>query len=133
MSAKNIVPIAVAFVMLLIVSQRCTDSTTLVIDNIPSVTKPVSFSNDIMPIFNASCNTPGCHNTGGKAPDLSTGKAYASLTIGNYLNLAAPDQSVLYLYLTGKKTPQMPLGAAANPSNLNNLTLAWIKQGAKNN
>jgi len=27
----------------------------------------------------------------------------------------------------------MPLGAANNPSNINNLMLAWIKQGAKNN
>jgi len=27
----------------------------------------------------------------------------------------------------------MPLGAATNPSNINALMLAWIKQGAKNN
>jgi hypothetical protein len=130
---KTIVPIAVIFVILLLVSQSCTDNTTLVVDNSPAVTKTVSFSSDIIPIFNSSCSLSGCHSSGGKAPDLTATKAYSSLTIGNYLNLAAPEQSVLYLYLTGKKSPQMPLGAAANPSNLNNLVLAWIKQGAKNN
>jgi hypothetical protein len=130
---KKIVPIAIAFVVFLTVSQSCTDSTTLVVDNSPSVTKTVSFSSDIIPIFNSSCSLSGCHNSGGKAPDLTATKAYSSLTIGNYLNLGAPDQSVLYLYLTGKKSPQMPLGGEANPSNLNNLVLAWIKQGAKNN
>jgi hypothetical protein len=130
---KKLAPIAIAFVVFLSVSQSCTESTTLVIDNSPAVTKTVSFSSDIIPIFNNSCSIPGCHNSGGKVPDLTAGKAYASLTIGNYLNLGAPDQSVLYLYLTGKKSPQMPMGAAPNPSNLNNLVLAWIQQGAKNN
>lgn len=130
---KKLAPIAIAFVVFLAVSQSCTESTTLVIDNSPAVTKTVSFSSDIIPIFNSSCSVPGCHNSGGKVPDLTASKAYASLTIGNYLNLGAPDQSVLYLYLTGKKSPQMPLGAAPNPSNLNNLVLAWIQQGAKNN
>lgn len=133
MSVKKIVPLAVVFMVLLIVSQSCTDSTTLVIDNSPAVTGTVSFSNDIIPIFSKSCGVPGCHNAGGKSPDLSTSKAYASLTLGGYLNVASSNQSVLYLYLSGKKTPQMPLGATNNPSNLNNLVLAWITQGAKNN
>jgi hypothetical protein len=133
MSGKRIILTAVAFVVLLVVSQSCYDATTLVIDNSPAVTKAVSFNNDLVPIFNKSCALAGCHNTGGKAPDLTATKAYASLTIGNYLNIATPGESTVYLYLTGKKTPQMPMGATANPSNLNALTLAWIKQGAKNN
>lgn len=133
MYTRKTVPFAVAFLVLVFTTQSCTDNTTVTIDNSPSVNKPVSFANDIIPIFNKSCSIPGCHNTGGKNPDLTASKAYSSLTLGGYLNLAAPDQSSLYLYLIGKKSPQMPLGAAANPSNLNNLTLAWIKQGAKNN
>ena len=133
MTAKRIILLASIFTVILIVFQGCYDATTLVIDNSPAVTKTVSFKTDLIPIFDKSCNMAGCHNTGGKQPDLTTDKAYASLTIGNYLNLASPDQSVVYLYLVGKKNPQMPLGAANNPSNINNLMLAWIKQGAKNN
>ena len=133
MSPKRLLLLATTFTVLLVVSQSCYDATTLVIDNSPSINKTVSFKNDIIPIFNKSCSTPGCHATGGKAPDLTADKAYSSLTIGNYISVATPDQSVLYLYLTGKKSPQMPLGAAANPSSINQLTLAWIKQGAKNN
>jgi hypothetical protein len=133
MSANKIVLVAAALVMLLMVAQSCTDSTTVVVDNSPAVTKTVSFSTDIIPIFSKSCSLAGCHNTGGKAPDLTSDKAYASLTIGNYINLGTPKQSVVYLYLTGTKTPQMPLGTANNPGNINNLMLAWIQQGAKNN
>jgi hypothetical protein len=133
MTAKRIILLASLFTMILIVFQGCYDATTLVIDNSPAVTKIVSFKTDLIPIFDKSCNMAGCHNTGGKQPDLTSDKAYASLTIGNYLNLASPNQSVVYLYLTGKKTPQMPLGTANNPSNINNLMLAWIQQGAKNN
>ncbi len=133
MTPKKIILRASAIAVLIIVLQSCYDATTVVIDNSPTVTKTVSFANDIIPVLNKSCNVSGCHNAGGKKPDLSGDKAYASLTIGNYLNLSSPNESDLYLYLTGKKAPQMPLGAAANPSNLNQLVLAWIKQGAKNN
>jgi len=118
---------------MLVVLQSCYDATTVTINNSPAVTTTVSFAKDIVPIMNKSCSLAGCHNAGGRVPDLTANVAYASLTIGNYLNLSKPDQSEVYLYLTGKKTPQMPLGAAANPSNLNNLMLAWIQQGAKNN
>ena len=133
MTAKRILLLASTLTVMLIAFQSCYDATTLVIDNSPAVTKTVSFKTDLVPIFNNSCNMAGCHNTGGKQPDLTTDKAYAALTIGNYLNIATPNQSVVYLYLTGKKTPQMPLGASSNPSNINNLMLAWIQQGAKNN
>lgn len=133
MTAKRIIVMACTFVVALVLFQSCYDATTLVIDNSPSITKTVSFKNDIIPILNKSCNMAGCHNTGGKSPDLSADKAYASLTIGNYLNIGTPDQSVVYLYLTGKKTPQMPLGGSPNPSNINQYILAWVQQGAKNN
>lgn len=133
MSPKRIIMLAVCFTVLLILFQSCYDATTLVIDNNPTVTKTVSFTNDLVPIFNKSCSLPGCHNAGGKKPELTADKAYASLTIGGYLSLSNPPQSDLYLFLTGKKTPQMPLGATNNPSSVNQLVLAWIQQGAKNN
>jgi len=49
------------------------------------------------------------------------------------VNMATPENSVVYLWLTGKEAISMPAGAANNPSNINALMLAWIKQGAKNN
>jgi hypothetical protein len=111
----------------------CTKDTTVYIKSGEEVTTPVSFSKEIIPIFNKSCNTSGCHNKGGIKPDLSEQNAYTSLTNGGYYNVSDPSSSLLYLWLTGKKTPAMPIGAANNPSNINGLTLAWITQGAKNN
>jgi hypothetical protein len=132
MTTKKILPL-VAFITALLVLQSCYDAATVVIDNSPTITKTVSFQKDIIPIFNKNCSAAGCHNTGGKSPDLTADKAYSSLQIGKYFDTKSPDQSVLYLYLTGKKSPQMPMGGPSNPSSINQLVLAWIKQGAKNN
>jgi len=131
---RNKIMLTVAIlVVTLLVFQSCYDAATVVVDNGPAITKTVSFKTDIVPIFNKSCSVAGCHNSGGRAPDLSADKAYNSLLNGKYLDTGSPDQSSLYLFLTGKKTPQMPLGASSNPSSINQLVLAWIQQGAKNN
>jgi hypothetical protein len=119
--------------LLLMLLGGCAKDTTVYLNNEETVTEPVSFSKEIIPIFNKSCNTSGCHNKGGISPDLSAENAYAALTNGGYYKVSDPSNSLLYLWLTGKKTPAMPLGAANNPSNINGLTLAWIQQGAKNN
>jgi hypothetical protein len=111
----------------------CSKDTTVYLNNTQEVTTPVSLSKDMQPIFTKSCALSGCHAAGGRAPILTDGSSYASLINGNYINTAKPEESVLYLWLTGKKSPAMPLGAANNPSNINGLTLAWIKQGARNN
>ncbi|HZX58685.1 MAG TPA: hypothetical protein VFE54_08165, partial [Mucilaginibacter sp.] len=73
-----------------------------------------------------------CHS-GKQAPNLSAATAYVALTTGGYLNTGTPNTSELYLWLTGKRAVAMPSGATNNPSNINALVLAWIKQGAKNN
>ncbi|MBK8699650.1 MAG: hypothetical protein IPN29_08910 [Saprospiraceae bacterium] len=90
----------------------------------------ISFSNDIIPIFNQSCSTTGCHS-GSVSPDLRADKAYSALTNGNYINAADPANSELYLWMKGSKNLPMPLtgpNAAYNAK-----VLAWIKQGALNN
>jgi hypothetical protein len=133
MTTKRIILVATVLIVMLVVLQSCYDAATVVIDNGPTITKPVSFKNDILPIFNKSCSIAGCHNAGGHSPDLTAGAAYNSIINGKYADTGSPDKSVLYLYLTGKKSPQMPLGASANPSSINQLFLAWVKQGAKNN
>jgi hypothetical protein len=129
---KIIVNIILGFVVL-VVAPGCYKVATVVVDNSPAVTKTVSLSKDILPIFTKNCALSGCHGAGGQVPDLSGNNAFSSLSKGNYLNITTPANSVLYLWLTGKEAAAMPFGAQNNPSNINSLALAWITQGAKNN
>jgi hypothetical protein len=109
----------------------CYKDKTVIFDTGTEITRTVSFASDILPIFNNSCNTSGCHNTGGKSPDLTDATAYTSLANGGYVNTADPQKSELYLWMTGKKGVPMPTGGINKDYNA--LILAWIKQGAENN
>lgn len=97
----------------------------------PVVTDSVYFADDILPIFNMSCNTSGCHNSGGVAPDLSPGNAYNSLIEGGYIDTQNPDNSELLQWMRGNRKLNMPL-EGPDPE-YNSLVLAWITQGALNN
>ena len=121
-----------AIVTLVVTMSGCYKTVTVLEDNTPTVTKTVSFSKDLTPIFTANCAKSGCHN-GSVVPNLTETSAYNALVNGNYLNTATPEKSEVYLWLTGKEAATMPLGASNNPSNINGLMLAWITQGAKNN
>lgn len=109
----------------------CYKDKTIVSETGADITRPVSFTGDIMTIFNNSCNSSGCHNTGGKAPDLTTANAYNSLMNGGYINTEQPESSELFLKMTGKRGSPMPLSGINKDYNA--LVLAWIKQGALNN
>ena len=130
---KRKIKIITIFALMVVIFSGCYKTATVVVSNEQVVTREVSLVNDILTVFDKSCTASGCHNSGGHVPDLSASRAYNSLINGNYVNLAAPDKSDIYLWLTGKKSSPMPMGAAINPSNINQLVLAWIKQGAKNN
>jgi hypothetical protein len=117
---------------IMILNNSCTKSTTVIQDNSVAITTTVSFSKDIVPILGKSCATSGCH-AGTVAPNLSSATAYSALANGNFINIGTPASSEVYLWLTGKRAVTMPAGSANNPSNINALMLAWIKQGAKNN
>jgi hypothetical protein len=82
-----------------------------------------SFSNDIQPIFTSNCIT--CHGAG-KSPDLRSGKSYASLTNGGFVNAPA-ETSVLYSTITGSDH------AARSTDSEKLKVLYWIEQGALNN
>lgn len=110
----------------------CYKTTTLLIDNSPTITATVSFNTDIVPLLTENCAKSGCHN-GSISPDLSAANAYNSLVNGNFVNTATPSNSLVYLWLTGKESATMPLGASNNPSNINGYILAWITQGAGKN
>jgi len=128
---KTIVGIILAGSTVLFLLTGCYKDKTVYFESGPEITRTVTFSGDILPIFSKSCSLSGCHVTGGHVPDLSTANAYNSLKIGNYTNTNDPLNSQIYLWLTGKKSTQMP------PTGLNKdynaLVLAWIKQGANNN
>lgn len=94
----------------------------------PEVNTEISFSADIIPIYNSECTS--CHSSGGTAPDLTVSSAYSSSL--NYVNTGSPENSELYQRLAGLGAkPVMPPGGA-NQANAATV-LAWIKQGAKNN
>ena len=109
----------------------CYKDKTVIFETGDEVTRTVTFSNDIIPILNSSCNTSGCHSAGGKAPDLSAANAYNSLTGGGYINTDNPSASELYLWMTGKRGTPMPVSGINKDYNA--LLFAWIKQGAQNN
>lgn len=125
---KKIMVFQAAFTMLFFIG--CYKDKTVLFDTGDEITRPVSFNAEIIPILNNSCNTSGCHSTGGIAPDLSASNAYLSLT-GSYVNTGDPQASSLYLWMTGKKGTPMPTSGINKDYNA--LILAWIKQGAKNN
>ena len=117
------------FTMLLLTG--CYKDKTVIFDTGEEITRPVSFTGDILVIFNSSCNISGCHSTGGKSPDLTVANAYTSLSKGGYINTSDPETSNLYLWMTGKKGTPMPVSGMNKEYNA--LVLAWIKQGALNN
>jgi len=88
----------------------------------------VSFSGDLQPIFNASCNSSSCHG-GAHNPNLSPDKAYNSLISGGFVNTAIPTESIIYKSLNSGAMP--PTGKL--PSAQIQMVLDWIKIGAPNN
>lgn len=93
----------------------------------PVITEEISFSDDIIPIFNNSCNS--CHSVGNPKVDLTPDNAYEDIIAKGLVNLEMPEESKLYQVLVvpggfhnGKTTPTE-----------NILILKWIEEGAKNN
>lgn len=126
---KKIIGFLASLTMLLLIG--CYKNKTVIFDTGEEITRQVSFTSDIIPIFNSSCNISGCHSAGSKAPDLTVANAYNSLTNGGYINTGDPQVSELYLWMTGKKGTTMPVGGINK--DFNALVIAWIKQGAQNN
>lgn len=101
-----------------------------VLPYVPDPTVQVSYAEDIIPIFDRSCNGAGCHNGSGPPPDLRPAMAYDALWTQGYINTQIPEQSDLYLWMTNAKGPMPPLGTNATD---NALVLQWIQQGAEEN
>jgi len=91
----------------------------------------ISFSQDIIPIFNQSCNSIGCHNNGGIAPNLSAENAFQDLRNKNMLDLDNPPNSVIYKRMTDVQNP-MPISGILSEK-IQRTILVWIEEGAKDN
>ena len=97
---------------------------------LPSV---VSFSTNVVPIFNSYCNSSGCHSATSPAAglNLSPASAYTSLMAKHETYTVTPSGSNLYIEVTNGN---MPIPPAASLSSYNQqLILKWITQGTKNN
>jgi len=132
MFKKKITILSGIIAILLIVMFGCSKTATYVVNPGSEITQTLSFAKDITPVLTANCALSGCHVTGGHVPNLTAGNAYTSLTSGGYVKANDSDNSVIMLWLTGKKSPVMPLGAGPN-SQINAKIYAWINQGAQNN
>jgi hypothetical protein len=91
----------------------------------------VSFSEDLIPIFDASCNMSGCHSTNGVPPDLTEENGYDDIYNTNMVDLANPEQSILYLRMIDAQSPMPTWGLLTNGEP--ETVLVWIEEGGLNN
>ena len=91
------------------------------------VPETVSFSGDILPIFESSCNQAGCHGTNGIPPDLTAEAAWVSLIFFNYVDTVDTEASVLWTELSGGSMEEYATDQQRA------LILQWINQDAPNN
>ena len=84
----------------------------------------VSFSQFVLPLFQANCSTSGCHDAG-----TSSG----SYTFDSYANISANAVDALHAMKGEDNFELMPQGAAALSDTLIAKYQAWISQGKLNN
>ncbi|MFU8804845.1 MAG: hypothetical protein ACNA8W_13605 [Bradymonadaceae bacterium] len=90
---------------------------------------PVSFSEDVIPIFVNNCISSGCHGVGEIRPILTADRAYDELmSMQGMVDLENPESSVLYERMVSIQSPMPPSGLLSNKDA--QLILAWIWQGA---
>jgi Planctomycete cytochrome C len=97
----------------------------------------VSYSEDITPIFKGYCES--CHRPGGQGYaesglDLTSYDGVMKGTkFGPMVTPGKPEESNLYVLLTGQAKIRMPYGHKPLPICLVNAIYSWIFEGAKNN
>lgn len=130
MDIKKSLVMMSTLVMFFLLLNSCYYDQILPVETDISDVGEMSFSGDIIPIFNQSCNNAGCHN-GAVSPDLRPANAYNALTNGGFIDKNNPQNSELYQWMRGNRSMPMPLSGPN--SDYNAKILAWITQGALNN
>lgn len=128
---RLVLAVAIGSLAIFFTASGCYKSATVDLNANLEITRDLSFAIDVLPVLQKNCAISGCHAANGIVPDLSSGKAYLSLTTSDFLDLNNPAESELYGFVSGQITPAMPLGGA-DPV-IAATILAWIKQGAQNN
>lgn len=129
--------ISAALTALIILIQSCDD--TLVTNDIDQRYIPdsnVSYSANLMPVFQLKCATSGCHNSESLAAGINM-LDWNSFTIEPYIIRGEPDISTMVLMVEGSIQPTMPPPnyASSIPFTADQIRglKVWIKEGAKNN
>lgn len=100
---------------------------------------PVSFKEDVLPIFQvhcASCHTPGSAGTRASGLDLTTYEGVMKGTkYGPMVVAGKPENSNLMWLLDWRASPElrMPHGKKQLPLGERDTIRTWIREGAKNN
>ncbi|HET9280095.1 MAG TPA: hypothetical protein VFN95_17995 [Flavitalea sp.] len=89
--------------------------------------QPVSFKNELAPLFNTNCALSGCHVSGAHKPYLATDISYAQIVNGGFVNTALPKESRLYQVVNGEMAQYIPSKADRQK------VYDWIRNGAPNN
>ena len=105
--------------------------TTRVPTATPGGDTTASFSRDIQPILSENCVS--CHGGSGDLWLDSYERALAESSGGPVIVPGQPQESELYLRITGESKPQMPLNASALSDDDIEAIRAWISEGAPNN
>lgn len=90
----------------------------------------ISFSLNIVPIWNNNNNCTSCHKGGGTPPDLTAGAAFSSITNLGLINSTTPENSGIYIIPAPTSGTH---GWKKYTSSEAAAILEWIKDGAKNN
>ena len=94
----------------------------------PDPDETVSFSGQIIPIWNSTNVCDGCHAPGATSPDLSAANAYNEIMTKNLVDTADAANSEIYKHPgSGLHTHTKYTTTEAA------LVLLWIEQGAINN
>jgi hypothetical protein len=90
--------------------------------------QPISFANQIAPIFSNGDKCTSCHKTGGMGtPDFSNSGTVYSLIVPKLVDTSSPESSKIYVNASsGTHYAKVSATEAA-------LILTWIKEGTKNN
>lgn len=130
---KKIISLLTVLVVTLLFS-GCTYNFIIPEELPPDPTDPdtpqISFSSEILPIFNNGNNCTSCHGTGGTSPDLTSENAYNSINNSKYINTGTPEESKIYTHPHPDTDPHKQKKYTANEAAL---VLGWIVQGAQNN
>jgi hypothetical protein len=89
--------------------------------------QPVSYKNDLAPIFNTKCALDGCHVPGAHKPYMATDLSYLSIVNGGFVNTSIPKESILYKMINGEMQEYIPSAADRQK------VYDWIRNGAPNN